>query len=83
MKTYRIISRALLYDHPYMGWTYHIVIHKVVEIPDLKHYMLCPMKFRTNGAAVNYCPRFLTDHTTEKTHDIVAYDEWGKKFVST
>ena len=47
-KTYHTISEALLYDNPSTGRTYHIVIQQDVEIPDVKHHMLCPMQVRTN-----------------------------------
>ena len=40
---YLTIIVALKYDHPYTGRTYHILIHQDVEIPDLKHHILCPM----------------------------------------
>ena len=78
-KTYHTISEALLYDNPSTGRTYHIVIQQDVEIPDVKHHMLCPMQVRTNGVTVNNCPRFLTEHPTEETHVITDDGEWGKK----
>ena len=64
--TYRTISGALLYDHPDTGRTYHIVIQRAVEIPDLKHHMLCPMQVRTNSVTLNYYSIFLTEYSTEK-----------------
>ena len=66
--TYFTIRGAFVYDHPYTGQTYHIVIHQAVEIPDLKHYLLCPMQVRTNIVTVNKYPRLLTEHPTEETH---------------
>ena len=71
IKAYCTIRGALVYDYPYTGWTYHIVIHQAVEIPDLKHHMLFPMQVCTNGVTVNDCTRFLTDHPTEGTHAII------------
>ena len=70
-----------MYVHPYAGRTYHIIIHQAIEIPDLKHHLLCPMKVRTDSVMVNNCPRFLTDHPNEETHAIVADEEWGDKVV--
>ena len=64
-KTYCTISGALLYDHPYTGRTYHIVICQSVEIPDLKHHMVCQMQFHTNSVTVTGYPRLLTDQPTE------------------
>ena len=72
--TYLTISRALLYDYPYTGRTYHIVIHQSVEILDLKHRLFCPIQVRTNGVALNGCPIFLTGHLTEETHAIADDD---------
>ena len=77
--TWRAIGRALLYDHPYMGHTYHIVIHQAVEIPNFTHHMLFPIHIRTNRVTVNDCPRFLTNHPTEETHAIISDDEGGNK----
>ena len=73
------ISGALLYDHPYTGRKYHIVIHQAFEIPYLKHHLLCAIQVHTNGVMVNDCPKFLTDHLTEETNFIIADDEWGNK----
>ena len=80
-KTYHTTSGALLYDNPYTGRTYHIMIHQVVEITYLKHHMLCPMPVFTNNVTVNNCPRFLTDHPSEETHAIISDDKWGYKVV--
>ena len=79
--TYRTISGALLYDHPDTGRTYHIVIQRAVEIPDLKHHMLCPLQFRTNGVTVIDCPILLTYHPTEETHANISDIKWGNKVV--
>ena len=57
------------------------MIHQDVEIPDLKHHLLCPIQFRTNGNTINDCPKLLNDHQTEEKHAIIADDEWGDKFV--
>ena len=78
-KTYYTISEAFLYNNSYKGQTYHIVIHEAIKIPDLNHYMLCTIQVCTNSVTVNDCPRLLTDHLTEETHDIIADDEWGGK----
>ena len=80
-KNYYTISGSLLYDNPYTGQTYHIVIHQAVEIPYFKHDLLYPMLVCTNCVTVNDCPRLLTDHPTEETYDIIDDDEWGKKVV--
>ena len=82
-KTYRTISGAVFYDHTYMGRTHHTVIHQAVEIPDLKHHMLCPMHVCTNRFTVNDFPILLTDHPTEETHDIIADYEWCNNVAST
>ena len=74
-KTYYTISRDLLYNHPYTGRTYHIVIHQAVEIPDLKHSILCPMQVLTNSVTLNNCPRLLTGHQTEETYATIDDDE--------
>ena len=79
--TYCTIRGALLYEHPYTGQTYPIVIHLDVEIPDLKHHMLCPLQFRTNGVTVIDCPILLTYHPTEETHAIISDIKWGNKVV--
>ena len=79
--SYCIISGALLYDHPYTGRTYRIVIQQAVEIPDLKDHILFLMQVCTNSVTVNDCPRFMTDHSTEETHAIIDDDEWGYKVI--
>ena len=80
-KTYHTTGEPFLYDHPYTGRTYHIVIHQAVEIPDLKYHLLWPMQVRTNSITVNDCPIFLNEHLNEETHAIIADDEWGNKLV--
>ena len=70
-----------MYEHPYMGWTYHIIIHQADEIPDLNHHMLCPIQVCTNSGRVNDSPIFLTNHPTEENHYIVVDDEWGDIFI--
>ena len=64
-----------------MGLTYHIVIRQAVEIPTLKHHLLCPMQVRMNGITVNDFPRFLANQPAEETHEIVASDEYGDRVV--
>ena len=42
-RSYRTISGNVCYDHPLSGQIYHIMIHQDIEIPGLKHHLLCPM----------------------------------------
>ena len=43
-KTFRTISGALGYDHPYKGRTYYIVIQQAIEMPKLAHHMMCTIQ---------------------------------------
>ena len=64
-RSYRTISGAVCYNHPQSGQIYHIVIHQAIEIPGLKHNLLCPMQVWTNGVTVNDCPKYLCDKPTD------------------
>ena len=78
-RIYRNISSAVCYDNHLSGQIYNIVIHQAIELPGLKHHLLCPMQVRTNGVTVNDCPKYLCDQPTDDMHTIVCSYEWGEK----
>ena len=80
-KEYRIISGELVYQHPFSGLRYHLIFHQAIHMPDLDHHLRCPMQLRANGVTVNDCPRMYCDKPDDKSHTIVAKDEYGETVV--
>ena len=61
----------MAYTYPINGSTYHLIIHRSIEIPHLYHHLLCPIHHQVNGVMINDTPKFLTDDPTPQTHAIV------------
>jgi hypothetical protein len=66
----RTVTAAVAYDNPNTGEVMIFIIHQAIEIPDLKHNLLCPMQMRLNDVLVSEIPKFLARDATEDTHSI-------------
>ena len=80
-KTYQNIGGEIGYLHLVCGESFHLVIHRDIYIPTLDHHLLCPMKFRVAGVAINNSPKFLTPLPQEDSHCIIATDEFKSSTV--
>ena len=80
-KKYRVISGGVAYVHPFSGLRYHLIFHQAIHMPDLDHHLMCPMQLRANGVKVNDCPRMYCDNPDDKSHAIVATDEYGEDLI--
>ena len=80
-KEYRTISGGLAYLHPFSGLRYHLIFHQAIHMPDLDHHLMCPMQLRANEVTVNDCPRMFCDEPDERSHAVVATDEYGESVV--
>ena len=45
-------------------------------MPDLDHHLMCPMQLRANEVTVNDRPRIFWDEPDERSHAVVAADEY-------
>ena len=71
-KQFDTISGAVVYTHPFTGVRYHLIIYQAIHMPDLDHHLLCPMKCRANGVAVNKYLRMYCPEPTQESHAVVA-----------
>ena len=51
-KQYSTISVALACVNPFTGLKYHLIVHQAIRMPDVDHYLLCPMQCRANGVVI-------------------------------
>ena len=73
-KEYHTVSAADAYDHPQTGQVYMLVINQAIEIPHLKHHLLCPMQCRLNGIKISELPKFLAEDPDDSTHSLQVVD---------
>ena len=81
VKQYRIISGDMAYTHRFTLIRYHLVIHQAVHMPELRHYLLCPIQCLTNRVTINECPRIYYNNPDHESHAIVTEDEYGENFI--
>ena len=65
------VSAVIAHDHPESGYTFMLVLHKAILIPQMKNNLLCPLQMRDNDVCVNDEPKFMVPTPTENQHAIV------------
>jgi hypothetical protein len=70
-QTFEMVSGILAFAHPQDRQVYHLVFHQAIHMPQLDHYLLCPMQCCVNDVTVNDVPKFLTPLPTDNTHAFV------------
>ncbi|MHA7811754.1 MAG: hypothetical protein ACX933_18285, partial [Marinobacter adhaerens] len=66
----RTVSAAVAYDDPKTREAIMLVIHQAIEIPTIRHNLLCPMQMRMNDVRVNDEPKHMVANPTASTHAI-------------
>ena len=80
-RQYRVISGEVAYVHPFSGLRYHLIFQQAIHMPELDHHVMCPMQPRANGVKVNDCPCMYCDDPDDKSHAIVATDEYREDLM--
>ena len=71
---YQTVNGVIGYDYPITGQTYHLVIHKAISIPHLKHQRICPIQSRVNYVTIGENPKSPASNPTNETHSIIVTD---------
>ena len=71
IEAFRTVSAVISYNHPEPGYTYVLVLHQAVLIPQLENNLLCPLQMRDNDVRVNDKPNFMFLTPTDNHHAIM------------
>lgn len=65
-----IVDAALLYDCPFTGFRYVLIVRNALHVPAMKHNLIPPFIMREAGIKVDEIPKIHTPDPTEETHSI-------------
>ena len=71
MEAFRTFNAVIAYDHLESGYTYMLVIHQAILIPQMENNLLCPLHMRDNDVRLNDRSNFMVPTTTYNHYVIV------------
>jgi hypothetical protein len=73
----KIVDCAVKYICPGTGEIILLTINQALHIPELEHFLLCPMQCQVNGVVIDKCPKFMASNPTDSTHSITIQNDNG------
>ena len=69
--TAKLVDSVLLYDCPYSGKSYVLVVQNAIHVPSMDKNLILPFMMREAGLAVNEKAKNHTDNPNDSDHSIM------------
>ena len=68
--TARLVDGALMYDCPYSGKSYILVVQNAIHVPSMENNLILPFMMREAGIVINEKAKIHTDDPKDSDHSI-------------